>query len=642
MAAIQNSTILDTATRLYPKGELATQAATPAGLGAVVGRVAADLKATSPADLAAIRDAIVAAWGTTNATRGAEGQKALGQVVSNQIQAPTTTGTRALDVRMPAVPSAVLNAVTPLLQKGALSEAQLTSGLARIHNAWFAQAKGDGYRLGERDKQDPVMKMARSFFVGVEAKGGQLSLKLGDDDKTFVRAYGRKQTPDRTLTDDEALAAGSHKIIGEIRANNQGALDESLRLVTAHLAGDVARLGTGDYLERVKAMGDIKTPGLKPSLSPPSKEKALELVQQRLKALDDVVVVLNTAGDASVARKDLPSSLHQAYDLLDEEHHRWVKTQVGYGVSANTDFVRSDELPGKRLALDAAPLRGAYETLAAGLSSGTLTPAALNAILPLLESGRLTPEKLTQGLALIHNDWFQKAKADGYVLGERNKADPVMKNARTFFVPVEARGGALHLTLDDKDAAFVRTWGRKQLPDQKLTDAAALATGSAQIIADINKNNRGALEETMKLVTGHLAGEVIRTGKDTYLDDVKTMGPVNLPAAAGTSLSPAEARTAVSGLLQDVDTFIAFLGNRATGGHGDQTLSREQTPPELRGAYDLFAEEHDRWLAQQIGWGSAPNADWVHTSALPTNRIVLDAAPIRGALLTLQSALEEG
>jgi len=369
--ALPATKILDSATRLFPAGELARQAGTPKGLGDVVGKVAADLQATSPADVAAIRDAIVAAWGSTNTSRGAAGQKSLGLATTNHLQAPSTTGTNGLNVRLPTVPAAAMNAVTPLLEKGALSDAQLTSGLARIHNAWFAQAKGDGYRLGERDKQDPVMKMARSFFVGVEAKGGQLSLTLGDDDKAFVRAYGRKQTPDKTLSDDEALAAGSHKILGEIRGNNQGALDESLRLVSAHLGGDVAKLGSGDYLERVKLLGDIKAPTTKPSLSSPSPQKALEHVEQRLKDLDSVVGILNAAGDAPVARNDLPSSLHQAYDLLDEQHHRWVKTQVGYGVTANTDFVRSDELPGKRLALDAAPLRGALETLAAGLASAS-------------------------------------------------------------------------------------------------------------------------------------------------------------------------------------------------------------------------------------------------------------------------------
>jgi hypothetical protein len=90
--------------------------------------------------------------------------------------------------------------------------------------------------------------------------------------------------------------------------------------------------------------------------------------------------------------------------------------------------------------------------------------------------------------------------------------------------------------------------------------------------------------------------------------------------------------------LGDVDAFLAFIDARAAKG---ETLSREQTPAPLRAAYDLFAEEHDRWLAQQISWGSAPNDDWKHTSELPAARIVLDAAPIRGALLTLKGALAD-
>lgn len=639
MTSLSANAIASSAQRLYPS-TLTEKARTAAGLEEVVGRVAVDLNATAPADLAAIRAALVDAVTAAIVIRGRAAQKVSGGADAAAIapRATQNTGVSAVDVRAPGAPAAVVNAVVPLLEKGKLSDKQLTAGLARIHNAWFEQAKKDGYLLGERDKADPVMKMARSFFVPVEVKGGALALKLAPGQDAFVCAYGRKQQPGVVLDDAAAFAAGSAKILSEIKANNQAALEDSMKLVTAHLVGDIARLGAGDYLDAVKKLKGVEVPKLRPSIAPPSTEKAMATLEQRLTDLSAVVHLLNGAGDAPVHRTDVPKSLHAAYDLLDEEHHRWVHTQLGYGSTANPDFIPTTELAGKRLALDAAPMRGAYETLLAGLRAGTITPAALNAILPLLDKGQLTPEQLTAGLALIHNDWYAKAKADGYVLGERDKNDPILKNARSFFVQVEAKGGALALKLDEREATFVRSYGRKQEPTSVLNDAQALDAGAKKIVGEIEKNNSGALAETMKLVTGHLAGDVVRLGKDGYLDEVKALGPVELAPATADAASTAQAHHVVTKMLDGVDRFIAFLETKKAS--GDPTVSRDETPPDLRVAYDLFAEEHDRWLAQQIGWGAAPNADWVHTSELKASRILLDAAPIRGALLTLQGALD--
>lgn len=639
-AALTKQNILATATKLHPglgalKGEV-NDAGKADTRRAVVQNVADALHVSTPAELQAVREALAGFWFGDNIKLGEAGLKSLGGTIDNRVQAPVAQATSGLEVRMGGgVPGPVLNAVVPMLDKGMLGDEQLTAGIAGIHNAWYAQAQKDGYLLGERNKADPVMKMARSFYVQVEADGGQLRLKLDPKEQEFVQAYGRKQDPTRTLTDAEALDVGSQKILSEIRNNNQDALTESMRLVSAHLAGDVARVGAGDYLEKVKGMPDLRAPEKKDALGAPSPEKALAIIEQRIADIDAFVGFLGTKGDTPVARNDVPRNLQPTYDLFDEEHNRWTKQQLSWGTTSNPDFLRTEELPAKRLALDAAPLRGAYETLAAGLKSGSVPASALNAILPLLENGKISPEKLAEGLGLIHNAWYAQAKTDGYLLGERNKADPVMKMARPFFVQVETRGSELSLKLDDKEKDFVRAYGRKQAPERTLTDDEALKTGSDKILSEIRNNNQGALDDGLKLVTGHLAGHVVRTATANYVNDVGAMKQVELPGqSASAGVAPEKAREAVETLLTSVDDFLKFLK-----GKGEQTVSREELPKGMRAAYDLFAEEHDRWLAQQISWGSQPNQDWVHTSALPANRIALDAAPIRGALLTLQGAL---
>lgn len=633
--------IIDTATRLHPglgalKGQV-DDAEKVGGRTAVLQSVANELQVKNPADLQAVREALANFWFGDNHKLGEAGLKSLGGTISKLVEAPVVGATSGMEVRMGGgVPGPALNAVLPLLEKGYMSDSQLASGIAAIHNDWFVKASNDGYLLGERNKADPVMKMARSFFVQVEAHGGQLKLKLDDKEADFVRSYGRKQVPEKTLTDAEALDVGSQKILNEIRGNNMDALVDSMKLVTAHLAGDIARIGAGDYLEKVKGMPDVKVPEQKSSLASPSTEKALAIVEQRIADIDAFVSFLSGKGEQMVARTDVPKKLQAAFDLFDEEHNRWTKQQVSWGTTANPDFVRTEELPASRLVLDAAPLRGAYETLAAALKSGSVPADALNAILPLLEKGKLSAEKLTQGLALIHNDWYAQAKGDGYRLGIRDKADPVMKMARPFFLQVEAKGGQLALVLDAKEKEFVTQYGRMQQPQATLTDADALKLGTDTIAAEIRKNNQGALDDGLKLVTGHLAGNVVRTGDANYLNDVKAMGGVEVPGqSSAAGIAPDKALKEVDKMLAGVDEFLQFLK-----GKGDEKVPRDSVPKHLRAAYDLFAEEHDRWLAQQISWGSSPNQDWVHTAELPAKRIALDAAPIRGALLTMKAALD--
>lgn len=169
MGSLSPAAITGSAQRLFPS-TLTEKARTAAGLEEVVGRVAADLNATAPADLAAIRAALVDAVTAAIVTRGRAAQKLAGSAEVTTLAPRTAHGVSAVDVRAPGAPAAVVNAVVPLLEKGKLSDKQLTAGLARIHNAWFEQAKKDGYLLGERDKADPVMKMARSFFVPVEVR----------------------------------------------------------------------------------------------------------------------------------------------------------------------------------------------------------------------------------------------------------------------------------------------------------------------------------------------------------------------------------------------------------------------------------------------------------------------------------------
>src|SRR5206468_2092573 len=110
-ATLSRTQILDAAHRLN-----VGDAAQVSDKNAAVDVVANDLAATSPAGRQLIRETLTALWATTNEAKGAlfHGR------ATKTVEAPIDNRTTTANLRAPGVPANVLNAVTPLLEKGAL------------------------------------------------------------------------------------------------------------------------------------------------------------------------------------------------------------------------------------------------------------------------------------------------------------------------------------------------------------------------------------------------------------------------------------------------------------------------------------------------------------------------------------------
>ena len=83
-----------------------------------------------------------------------------------------------------------------------------------------------------------------------------------------------------------------------------------------------------------------------------------------------------------------------------------------------------------------------------------------------------------------------------------------------------------------------------------------------------------------------------------------------------------------------LDELVTFLDKK-----GDAPVGAADVPRHLRSTWELFAAKHDLWVRAQVGYGSTSNADFVPTAQLPASRPALDAAPLRGAVATMLSAL---
>lgn len=305
-------------------------------------------------------------------------------------------------------------------------------------------------------------------------------------------------------------------------------------------------------------------------------------------------------------------------------------TRVGVNSALQTEY--SAGQGAKDAALGAA--EGAMQVAGNALGRKVVAVAAkgLAAAKPLTEAAlkSLSPEKLSsqavaQGIADIHNGWLSEAVKKGTVLGL--KAENAA--ARPFAVPVQVDAkGALALgKLDAAQRAFIEKLGLSK----GASAGEAFAAGSKEVLAMVQKNNGNALHETIALVAQHVESRgssgLVRGA--SYLDDAAKLAAPAVPTQA-TTLSKA----AVEQELKHTQELVAFLESK-----GSSPVSATSVPPHLRQSYELFAKKHDLWVKERLGWKATPDADFVPTHQLPASRLVLDAAPLLGALKAMVAAL---
>jgi hypothetical protein len=291
-------------------------------------------------------------------------------------------------------------------------------------------------------------------------------------------------------------------------------------------------------------------------------------------------------------------------------------------------MVPSAQLPANRLVLDSAPLMGAMKTMLAADKSGaeaaTTGANAAGSMVSKLEN--LSAQSQAEGIKATHNAWLDQSKAS---LGMKTKDTP---DARPFAMQVDVNAkGQLVLgkggKLTDAERQFIEKVGEQ--PGN--TAAENFEAGRAGLIDKITQNNKGALQESLALVAQHIEGSGA-PALSGYAEQAAALAKPALPATSARVTADA-----VKGQLEELGAVSKFLESQGT-----KVVSRDEVPENLRGAYDLLAKKHDLWAREQVGWGKKIGADMVPSAQLPANRLVLDSAPLMGAMKTMLAADKSG